>query len=121
MTRTRSFFRRTALTAVLAGSVALGSVALAPAASADDDDDRSSYSIDHDDEDDDDEDDDDDDKVSKDVDGSSYVVAGKGKGGPAHFLVTDRGRKPIFFCDADKPKKRQNNCQADPEAAPDRF
>lgn len=97
MTRSTSTLRRTAATVALAGAAVLGTVALAPAASAAQ---PATPAV---------------------VDGGSYTVPGNGNGGPAWFLVTDQGRKPIFFCDADKPNKRQNNCQNDPEAAPDRF
>lgn len=97
MTRSTSTLRRTAATVALAGAAVFGTVALAPAASA-------AQPV-----------------AEPAVDGGSYTVPGNGKGGPAFFLVTDHGRKPIFFCEADKPNKRQNNCQADPEAASDRF
>ena len=97
MTRSTSTLRRTATTVALAGAAILGTVALAPAASA-------AQSA-----------------TPTAVDGGSYTIPGTGNGGPSYFLVTDQGRKPIFFCDADKPNERQNNCQADPEAAPDRF
>ena len=93
MTRSTSTIRRTAVTIALAGATAFGTVALAPAASA----------------------------AQPAVDGSSYTVPGNGKGGPDYFLVTEKGRKPIFFCEDDQPNKRHNNCQADPGAAPDRF
>ena len=97
MTRSTNTLRRTATTVALAGAAIFGTVALAPAASAAQP------------------------ATPAAVDGSSYTVPGNGNGGPSYFLVTDNGRKPIFFCDADKPNKRQNNCQADPESAPDRF
>ena len=96
MTRSTSSLRRTATTVALAGAAVFGTVALAPAASAAQ-------------------------SAPPAVDGASYTVPGKSNGGPSWFLVTDHGRKPIFFCEDDKPNKRQNNCQADPVAAPDRF
>ena len=37
------------------------------------------------------------------------VVDGSGNG-PDAFLVYDNGRTPVFFCDADKPDQRHNNC-----------
>jgi hypothetical protein len=45
-------------------------------------------------------------------DGPSYVIDGVGKGnGPGAFIVNgDGSREPVFFCDADKPKKRHNIC-----------
>ena len=45
-------------------------------------------------------------------DGPSYVIDGVGNGnGPAAFIVNEDGtREPVFFCDADKPKKRHNIC-----------
>ena len=93
MTRSTSTVRRAAVTVALAGVTVFGTVALAPAASA----------------------------AQPAVDGSSYTVPGNGNGGPDYFLVTEHGRKPIFFFDAAKPTKRHNVAQADPEIAPDRF
>lgn len=47
-------------------------------------------------------------------DGPSYVIAGPGQKngkGPIDFIVNGKGgREPIFFCDADKPKKRHSIC-----------
>jgi hypothetical protein len=47
-------------------------------------------------------------------DGSSYLIDGPGKkngNGPVAFIVSENGgREPVFFCDADKPNKRHNNC-----------
>lgn len=85
---------RTALTLAIAGAAALGSVVLAPAASA---------------------------TTSAAVDGSYTIVEKTNGNGPVAFLVTDGGKKPIFFCDEDKPKKRHNVCQADPTAGEGRF
>jgi hypothetical protein len=74
--------RRFALTLAVAGIGALGSVAIAPAASAE--------------------------PVN---DGPAYIIPGPGNGnGPDQFIVTDSGRIPVFFCDADKPEQRHNNC-----------
>ena len=97
MTRSTSTVRRTAATIALAGAAVFGSVALAPAASAAQT------------------------AAQPAVDGTSYTIPGNGNGGPDYFLVTEKGRKPIFFLDADKPNKRHNVAQADPETAPDRF
>ena len=93
MTRSTRSIRRATVTIALAGVAAFGTVALAPAASA----------------------------AQSDVDGSSYTITGPGAGGPDYFLVTERGRKPIFFCEADQPNKRKNVCQEDPTTATDRF
>jgi hypothetical protein len=75
--------RRFALTLAVAGIAALGSVAVAPAASA-----------------------------ATVQDGPSYVIEGPGNGnGPDAFMVNENGRhEPVFFCEADKPKKQHNNC-----------
>ena len=82
-----TFARRFALTLATAGIAVLSSVAIAPAASA-----------------------------APVQDGPSYVIDGPGHGGPDAFIVKDKGRTPVFFCDADKPNQRQNLCQADPES-----
>ncbi len=94
MIRTSGTIRRTTATLALAGAVTFGAVALAPAAPSG--------------------------QPGTDL-STAYPVDGKGAGGPVAFLVTDSGRKPIFFCEADKPTKRQNICQVDPETTPDRF
>ena len=74
--------RRFALTLAVAGIAAFGSVAIAPAAFAADG-----------------------------TDGPAYIIDGPGNGhGPDKFIVTDTGRIPVFFCDADKPEQRHNNC-----------
>ena len=112
MTRTRTFLRRTTLTAAMVGAVAFGSVAIAPAASADEDDDRTSVSVEHE--------DGDDGEGDGAVDGSFYIVDGPSKNGPVAFLVTDRGRSPVFFCDPAKPNKRHNVCQPDPASGDSR-
>ena len=80
--------RRLAVTLAAAGIAALGSVAIAPSASA-----------------------------APAVDGPAYIVEHDGNGnGPDAFLVTENGWTPIFFCDEDKPNQRHDNCQADPNA-----
>jgi len=84
MTRTR----RTARTIAMAGAVAFGAVALAPAASA---------------------------ASTAAVDGSYEVVDGNGNG-PAAFLLDGTGRAPVFFCDPDNLLQRHTVCQADPGA-----
>ena len=89
MIRTLNLARRTSVTVAMAGAVAFGAVALAPAASA---------------------------AAPASVDGSYEVVDKANGNGPAAFLITEDGKKPVFFCEDDKPKKRHNNCQADPEA-----
>ena len=74
--------RRFALTLAVAGIAALGSVAIAPAASA-----------------------------APVNDGPAYIIDGPGNGnGPDKFIVTDSGRIPVFFCDADKPNQHHNDC-----------
>ena len=71
---------RIATTLVTFGIAALGSVALAPAASA-----------------------------APVQDGPSYVIDGPGNGnGPDAFIVTEHGRTPIFFCD--DSGKHANKC-----------
>jgi hypothetical protein len=76
--------RRFALTFAAAGIAVLGSVAVAPSASA-----------------------------APVQDGPSYVIDGPGNGnGPDAFIVDGNGREPVFFCDDDKPNKRHNNCVA---------
>jgi hypothetical protein len=74
--------RRFALTLAVAGIAALGSVAIAPAASA-----------------------------APVNDGPAYIIDGPGNGnGPDKFIVTDSGRIPVFFCDAAKPTQHHNDC-----------
>jgi hypothetical protein len=86
MRRTTGIIRRATLTVAMAGAATFGAVALAPAASA----------------------------AQPSYDGPSYIVDGPSEKGPVAFLVTDQGRSPIFYCEADKPKKRHNVCQEDP-------
>jgi hypothetical protein len=77
--------RRIGATLAIAGIAALGSVALAPAASAE----------------------------APAQDGPISVIEGNGKGGPDKFIVLEDGRRiPVFYCDEDKPNKRHNNCEA---------
>jgi hypothetical protein len=78
--------RRFALTLATAGIAAMGSVALAPAASA-----------------------------APAQDGPSYIldgpgIDGSGNGGPDAFIVTDHGRVPVFFCDPEKPNQHRDKC-----------
>ena len=96
MIRTANLARRTSMTVAMAGALAFGAGALAPAASAAA-------------------------PAAPAVDGSYTVVEKTNGNGPEAFLVTETGKKPIFFCDADKPGKRHNNCQADPNAGGGRF
>ena len=73
---------RIATTLVTLGIAAVGSIALAPAASA-----------------------------APVQDGPSYVIDGPGNGnGPDAFIVTEHGRTAIFFCDDEKPNKHANKC-----------
>ena len=57
--------------------------------------------------------------------GPSYIVEGPGArngNGPHAFIVNgDGSREPVFFCDADKPNKRHNNCVIEPVPGGDRF
>ena len=81
---TRSIARpagRLALTLAAAGIATMGSLAYAPAASA-----------------------------APVQTGPSTIVDGPGHGGPDAFIVKDKGRLPVFFCDADKPNKHANKC-----------
>ena len=93
MIRTSSTARRATLTLAMAGAVAFGTVALAPAASA----------------------------AQPTVDGAYYAVDGPNDNGPDAFVVTGRGRTPVFFCDPAEPRKRHNLCQADPSSGGGRF
>ena len=88
----RTIARRGTVTLAMAGIAAIGAVGLAPAVSA-----------------------------GQDVDGGYQIIEfGKGNG-PDAFLVTEKGRKPIFFCDADKPNQRKNVCIPDPTNGGPRF
>jgi hypothetical protein len=73
--------RKFALTLAVAGIAAMGSVALAPAASA-----------------------------APAQDGPASVTQRSGNNGPDAFLEREHGRQPIFFCDVEKPNKQHNNC-----------
>jgi hypothetical protein len=73
MTRTRTLARRSSLMVAMAGAVAFGAVALAPAASAAD--------------------------APSTVDGSYTTIDGPNENGPDAFLLDGTGRKPIFFCE----------------------
>jgi hypothetical protein len=95
MIRTLNLARRTSVTVAMAGAVAFGAVALAPAASAD--------TVDS-------------------VDGGYEIVEKTNGNGPVAFLVDENGdRTPIFFCDDDKPNQRHDNCQPDPLGGDGRF
>ena len=67
--------RRFALTLTVAGAAALGTIAIAPVASA-----------------------------APAQDGYNYVIEGNGNG-PDQFIVTENGRIPVFFCEDVKPGK----------------
>ena len=88
--------RRISLTIAMAGAVAFGAVALAPAASASTD--------------------------GAEVDGSFTIVETTNGNGPVAFLVDEYGnRSPIFFCVPEKPNQRHDICQPDPSAGGGRF
>jgi hypothetical protein len=53
-------------------------------------------------------------------DGPSYVIEGPGNG-PDKFIVTEHGRIPVFFCDEDKPNKQKNKCITPVESGGTRF
>ena len=84
--------RRFALTLAATGIAAMGSVALAPAASA-----------------------------APVQNGPSYVIDGPGHGGPDAFVVKDKGRLAVFFCDADKPHQHAKKCITPVEEGGTRF
>ena len=87
--------RRLAVTLAAAGIAALGSVAVAPAASA-----------------------------APAQDGPAYIVehGGNGNGnGPDAFIVTDHGRKPVFFCHDGQPKGHEKKCAPGIEDGGPRF
>ena len=73
--------RRFALTLAVAGIAGLGSIAVAPAASA-----------------------------APAAESGYSVVHGDGGHGPDAFIVLDHGVRPVFFCDSDKPMKQHNKC-----------
>ena len=74
--------RRFALTLAVAGIATLGSVALAPAASA-------APSVQN---------------------GPDTVSERSGDKGPDAFIVREHGRTAVFFCDLDKPNKHHSKC-----------
>jgi hypothetical protein len=85
--------RRFALTLATAGIAVLGSVAIAPAASA-----------------------------APAGESTSYIVDGPGKGkgnGPDAFIVTEHGRIPVFFCD--DSGKHDKKCTPTGEGDSGRF
>jgi uncharacterized protein YraI len=86
MNATLSSARRIGATLAIAGIAALGSVAIAPAASA----------------------------AQAEVDGPISVLEGNGNGnGPDKFIVLEDGQRiPVFYCDENKPNQRHNNCEA---------
>ena len=95
MIRTANLVRRTSATVAMAGAVAFGAVALAPAASA---------------------------ATADSVDGSYEIVQKTNGKGPVAFLVDEYGNKtPVFFCDPEKPNQRHDVCQVDPTAGEGRF
>lgn len=79
-TLARVTMRRMALVTVVTGIAALGAVTTAPLAQA------------------------------AEADGAQVTVVDGVGNGPDAFLVYDNGRTPVFFCDADKPNQRHNNC-----------
>ncbi len=84
--------RRFALTLAVAGIAGLGSIAVAPAASA----------------------------AQADQDGPRTVVHTNGGNGPDAFVVSGQGVRPVFFCDPQKPMKQHNTCTV-PVTGPVRF
>ena len=74
--------RRFALTLAVAGIAGLGSVVVAPAASA---------------------------APPVAQDGPHSIVNGNGNG-PDAFIVLEHGVKPVFMCDVKHGKKQHNNC-----------
>ena len=87
--------RRLGATCAIAGIAALGSVALAPAASA-----AQPVTVEN---------------------GPNSVIDGTGADGPDAFIIMDHGRKPVFFCSEDKPNQRHNNCEPLVASGDDRF
>jgi hypothetical protein len=93
MFTTLSSARRIGATLAIAGIAALGSVTLAPAASA----------------------------APLESDGPISVIEGNGHG-PDKFIVLENGQRiPVFYCDDDKPNKQHNNCEAPVVADGPRF
>lgn len=75
--------RRFALTLAVAGIAGLGSIAVAPAASA---------------------------SLTVPPIGSTSVVPTGSGSGPDVFIVLENGVRPIFFCDPLTPMQRHNTC-----------
>ena len=98
--------RRLAMVLTVSVIAGLGSVAIAPAASADDDEKSVATSVEI--QDDEDSKDDKDDKATQ--DGPDSVVLRSGHGGPDAFILFEHGRKPVFFCDVAKGKKQHKVC-----------
>ena len=84
--------RRFALTLAVAGIAGLGSIAVAPDASA----------------------------APGDLDGPRSVVHTNGGNGPDAFIVSDHGSRPVFFCEPQKANKQHNTCTV-PASGPVRF
>ena len=87
--------RRIALTLAAAGIAALGSVAVAPAASAD--------------------------TVA---DGLATIIDAPGNGngnGPDAFILIGNRHVPVFFCDLDNPQVHANKCTPTGEGESGRF
>ncbi len=76
--------RRFAVTLAVAGAAALGSVVIAPAASAA--------------------------PAAQAQDGPASVSHRSGGNGPDAFIVMDHGKRPVFFCDPEHPKKHAKKC-----------
>ena len=91
--------RRFALTLAVAGIATMGSVVLAPAASAAQADSAAAAHV-----------------VQ---DGPGTVIEKTNGNGPDEFLVLEHGKKPIFFCEDGNTKKRHNICKD--MAGPTRF
>jgi hypothetical protein len=72
--------RRFAMVLAVAGAAALGTVVTAPAA------------------------------LAADAESGPVTVMNDKGNGPDAFIITDKGRVPVFFCDSEKPKQRHNNC-----------
>jgi hypothetical protein len=79
--------RRFALTLAVAGVAAMGSIAIAPAASAAPTDPAAAQVV---------------------QDGPGTVIEKTNGNGPDQFLILEHGRKPIFICDEDG--KHANKC-----------
>ena len=82
--------RRFGATLAIAGIAALGSVAVAPAASA-----AQTAAIE---------------------DGPATLIDNPDGHGPDAFIAFEHGRVAVFFCDEDKSNQRHNNCEPAPAA-----